>query len=132
MTASDTNPEGSEILRYPLTRAAAALNVGYNIYVLARPSSLVEGLAGQVSAETARSLTRTWAGRDLPISTLAWVGDDDLVTAAVLGRVAADLTDGVTLGLHCTGVARAKALAVTLGWASVNVAAYLVDRSRRR
>lgn len=118
-------------MSFPLTRAAAAATLAYNIAAIARPHALVTGLNGQVTDEQARLLTRTWFGRDVPISGLALLGRPDAVPVAAGLRIAADLTDAAVLGIACTGSARTKALGVTLGWAAVNAVAVTIDRRRR-
>lgn len=115
---------------YPLTRTAALLTAAYNVSAVARPQSLVSGLDGQVSLDEATLLTRTWAGRDLPVTAVA-LADQRALPAAVALRIVADLTDATVLGLRCTGTARRKALGVTLGWAAVNAVCYLTDRRLR-
>lgn len=113
---------------YPRTRAIAALTAAYNVFAIQRPDALVEGLGGQVTEASSKLLGRTWAGRDLPLAALVLAGPSHLRPAAVALRIVGDLTDATVLGIHTDGTPRRKALGVTLGWAGITAAAYVLDR----
>ena len=119
---------GGALKLYPRSRLAALATAAYAGYAIAQPEHLHTALPGDVSPQESRRLAHTYAGRDLPISLVGLLGPGALVPVAVGLRVAADLTDAATLGSSTTGGNRVKVLAVTLGWAAVNVAALQADR----
>lgn len=113
---------------YPLTKTLALVSLGYVTVMALQPERLTRQLGGQVSESEAQKLTKTWAGRDLPVCALALAGPDSAVPTAVGLRIAADITDAVTLGTATTGRARTAVLAVTGGWGVAQLAAFLIDR----
>ncbi|MDO5504535.1 MAG: hypothetical protein Q4G67_15330 [Actinomycetia bacterium] len=113
---------------YPLTKTLALVSLGYVTVMALQPERLTKQLGGQVSESEAQKLTKTWAGRDLPVCALALAGPDSAVPTAVGLRIAADITDAVTLGTATTGKARQSVLAVTGGWGVAQLAAFLIDR----
>ena len=113
---------------YPRTRLAALATLGYTGYALARPEHLHTGLPSHVTPRESRRLAMTYVGRDVPVSLLGVLGPAPAVPVALALRVAGDLTDATALGTTTSGTARAKVLAITLGWAAVNLAAYAADR----
>ena len=119
---------GGALKLYPRTRLVAAATVAYAGYALAQPEHLHTALPGDVTPQESRRLAHTYAGRDLPIGLLGLLGPGALVPVAVGLRVAADLTDAATLGSSTTGSNRAKVLAVTLGYAALNLVAFKADR----
>lgn len=113
---------------HPLTKTLALVSVGYVTVMALTPERLTKQLGGQVSRSEAEHLTKTWAGRDLPVCALALAGPDSTVPYAVGLRIAADITDAVTLGTATTGKARTAVLATTGGWGLAQLAAFLIDR----
>jgi hypothetical protein len=80
-------------------------------------------------------LARTYGGRDLAVSALAiFGGTPHTVRTAMLARIAFDLSDAALLSREAGNRpearpdARAKVLAVTLGWAGLNALALLAAR----
>lgn len=117
---------------YPLTKTLALVSLGYVTVMAAQPKRLTTQLDGQVTSAEAEHLTKTWAGRDIPVCLLALAGPDSAVPVAVGLRLAADVTDAVTLGTATSGAARSKVLATTGGWGVAQLAAFLIDRRLRR
>jgi hypothetical protein len=117
---------------YPLSRAMSAATAAYGVYALKRPAHLAELMeADPRQRDFYRTLARAYGVRDLAISTVGVLGPDPAVRWAVRSRVAGDLVDCVTLGLRASDrLVRAKVVAVTLGWAALNVAALRWDESR--
>jgi hypothetical protein len=104
---------------------------GYGAFAALQPRHLATVL--EVPASQAPAFDRmayTYAGRDLAISGLALVAKrPNLVTAAMVLRIAGDLSDALVLGAGTDKPdVRKKVLAVTLGWAALNAAALVADR----
>lgn len=117
-------------MRVGLLRTVGAATAAYGLAVtawpalLAKPSGLVD-TRGRTEPRTRTSL-RPLAWRDAASGAammLAPAGGA-LRTAALL-RVAADLGDAVLLGATLPRSTRAKAVAVSVGWASLSVAGLL-------
>ncbi len=103
----------------------------YGAYALLEPRHL--GRA--VTSVTARQaeydvLAYTYGGRDLAISAVGALGRSPrTVTAAMLIRIACDVSDGLILSARAEDdQTRQKLLGVTLGWAALNSLALLRDR----
>lgn len=117
--------------RYPLTRATHALTAGYGLYALVKPDHLQNGLEDQAGERLGTDrLSRTYAGRELPVTLLGIFGPPSVVPLTVALRVANDLTDAAVLGSTTTGTVRKRILGITLGWAALNAAVYAVDVRR--
>lgn len=119
-------------MRY--SRALSALTAGYAVYCAVKPRHLADALEvpEPEAAETDR-LARTYTGRDLPLAAIAMLSRDPvLVRTAMKLRLAADLTDATVLGTTTSGAVRAKALAVTLGYGALHVAALAADARSAR
>jgi hypothetical protein len=112
----------------PRTRLAALATAAYAGYALAQPEHLHRLLPGEIAPQESRRLALSYAGRDLPISLLGVLGPAPVVPVALALRLAGDATDAATLGSTTSGNARTKVLAVTLGWAAVNLVAFAADR----
>ena len=114
----------------------SAATASYGAYALATPRHL-----GRFLTDDRRSqgdfdlLAQTYGARDLAISTVGMLGRSErTVTAAMLIRVACDVSDGLLLSAKAQDdEARAKVLGVTFGWAALNLLALARDRrvSRR-
>ena len=118
------------------SRLMSAATASYGAYALATPRHL-----GRFLTDDRRSqgdfdlLAQTYGARDLAISTVGMLGRSErTVTAAMLIRVACDVSDGLLLSAKAQDdEARAKVLGVTFGWAALNLLALARDRrvSRR-
>ena len=115
------------------SKLVSALTALYGVFALVKPRHLADGLeAPAVRAPAYDRLARTYAGRDLSISSLALASSTPAVVDSMMVlRIAGDLADAAVLGSTATGKVRAKVLAVTLGWAAVNTAALVADRRSR-
>ena len=116
------------------SRLLSALTALYGLFALARPRHLADGIeAPTAQAPAYDRMAYTYAGRDLAISGAALLSSDrNVVTTAMLLRIAGDLSDAAVLGTRSSssGV-RAKVIGVTLGWAALNTAALVADRRSR-
>ena len=117
----------------PLSRLMSLLTLSYGVYALVRPRHLgrqMEAPEGQLPVYD--QMAHTYAGRDLAVSTLGILGRGPaLVTASMALRIAGDVSDAAVLAVAAPRPqVRAKMLAATLGWATLNVAALVVDRRR--
>lgn len=119
---------------YPLTKALAVATLGYSAWVVASSDSLRAQLDDPVDWQRPASrLAYTYAGRDVPISTLALLGGTQGARTAALLRIAGDVTDAVTLGTTASSsAARTKAAAVAAGYGVLNALALVLDERRRR
>ena len=106
---------------------------GYGAFAAVRPRHLATGIeAPAVLAPAYDQMAYTYAGRDLTISGIALASrNPSVVTAMMALRILGDLSDATILstGTSKPGVQR-KVLAVTLGWAALNLAALMADRRR--
>ncbi len=116
---------------YPLTRATHALTAAYGAFAVVKPDHLQNGLEDQAGDRVGTDrLSRTYAGRELPVTLLGIFGPASIVPTTVALRIANDLTDAAVLSSTTTGKIRTRILAVTLGWAAVNAAAFALDTRR--
>ncbi len=119
-------------LGYPLTRATHVLTAAYGLYALVKPGHLQNGLEDQAGERLGTDrLSRTYTGRELPVTLLGIFGPPAVVPTTVGLRIANDLTDAAVLGSTTTGRVRRRILGITLGWAAVNATAYALDVRRR-
>ena len=85
--------------------------------------------AGPSEHDALARIARGYGVRDLAISALTLLGPS--ATAIRIGaglRIAGDLTDATLLSVRTdSGKVRAKVLAATLGWASLNTVALVRD-----
>lgn len=79
-------------------------------------------------------MARTYGARDLAVGALGAFGKSEkTVTAAMLLRIAMDLSDAAVLSREAEDEsAKQLVLGVTIGWATLNALALLVDRRRAR
>ncbi|MBQ0864156.1 hypothetical protein KBZ21_02550 [Streptomyces sp. A73] len=122
-------------MRVGVLRAVGAVTACYGVVVaarpqlLARPSGLVDE-AGR-TAEATRTSLRPLAWRDAAGGlALVLAPEGPALTTAAWLRIAADLGDAVLLGATLPRAARAKAVAVSVGWGALSVAALCADRTR--
>ncbi len=73
-------------------------------------------------------LSRTYGVRDLASTALLFTPERSLVRAGMALRIAGDLGDCAILGASTADTdVRRKLVLITLGWAALNAAAWLVD-----
>lgn len=123
-------------MRVGLLRVVGVATAAYGAAVtlkpelLAKPSGLVDA-AGRTAAHTRTSL-RPLAWRDAASGiALALAPEGAALRTAAWVRIAADLGDAALLGATLPREARAKAVAVSVGWGSLSVAALCHRRDRR-
>ncbi|NYD41410.1 hypothetical protein [Nocardioides panaciterrulae] len=122
-------------MSFRLSRLMSTATAGYGAFALARPAHLPDALQADKSDRSGLELlARTYGVRDLAISALGVFGRSErTVRAAMLMRIAMDLGDSALLATRTRDDAvRRKVLAVTIGWASLNTLALLVDARRAR
>lgn len=113
----------------------SASTLTYAGYALARPRHLGEFMT---SAEPRQAeydlLAQTYGARDLAVGMLGLLGRSErTVTAAMLARIAFDLSDGLLLATRAEDdETKAKVLGVTWGYAALNTVALLADRRRAK
>ncbi len=107
----------------------SAATAAYAVYALVRPSHLHRALQAPESSRTAHDrLARTYGVRDLATSALVFSGRDSLARAGMALRVVGDLGDCAVLASSTPDQdVRRKVAAVTVGWATLNSLAWLVD-----
>jgi hypothetical protein len=116
-------------MSWTLSRTMSTATAAYAVFALLRPDHLHRALEAPESSRTAHDrLARTYGVRDLATSALVFSGRDSLARAGMALRVVGDVGDGVVLSTSTPdpGVRR-KVAAVTLGWATLNAIAWLVD-----
>jgi hypothetical protein len=122
-------------MTYTWSRLMSAGTLTYAGYALTRPRHLG---AFMTSAKPRQAeydlLAQTYGARDLAVGTLGLLGRSErTVTAAMLARIAFDVSDGLLLaGRAEDDETRAKVLGVTFGYAALNTVALLTDRRRAR
>ncbi|MEW2457406.1 hypothetical protein [Streptomyces albus] len=115
-------------MRVALLRAVGVATAAYGIAVTARPRLLAvpSGLTdeqGRTAEHTLISL-RPVGVRDAASGlALALAPEGPALRTAALLRIAADLSDAVLLGATLPHPARAKAVAVSVGWGALSLAA---------
>lgn len=103
----------------------------YGVYALIDPRHLGRALtANEPSQREYDLLALTFGGRDLAISAVGVLGrSPHATTAAMLVRIACDVSDGLILAARAEDDAtRQKVLGATFGWAALNTLALLHDR----
>jgi hypothetical protein len=102
-----------------LGTAAYGVAITLSPEILARPSGLLVG--GNVRPPIA-ALTRSVGVRDVTsAAALALATPGPAMTALTAARVAADITDAISLSRVAPQQQRAKVLAVTCGWAALQI-----------
>jgi hypothetical protein len=120
-------------MSYPLSRTMSSLTAGYGAFALARPDHLGKAIgAARQDMAGLNLLARSYGVRDLGISSLGILGrSPGAVRAAMLLRIAMDLGDAALLSTKVeSDRARTKVLAATLGWATLNTLALVLDARR--
>lgn len=121
--------------RYRLSRMVSLGTVGYGIFALARPRHLGRFMSTSPSVQQEYDVVaRAYGARDLAIGALAVLGrTPPVVRTAMALRIAMDLSDAAILSPRTPDDAtRNKLLGLTVGWASVNALALVVDHRRAR
>ena len=109
----------------------SAATLTYGGYALAQPRHLGGFLTSNKPEQaTYDVLATTYGARDLAVAALGLLGRSErTVSAAMLARIAFDVSDGLILSQHAEDDdTRQKVLAVTFGWATLNALALLRDR----
>lgn len=112
----------------------SAATAGYAVFALAKPRHLGNALTKSPLKQPEYDLVaRMFGPRDLALSALALLAPSPLARDhAMVARVVLDLSDAAMLTPEArTKTAKAKVLAATLTWASLNVAAIVADRKDR-
>lgn len=120
---------------YPLSRLMSASTLAYAGYALARPRHLGEFMTAAEPRQAEYDLlAQTYGARDLAVGTLGLLGRSDrTITAAMLARIAFDVSDGLLLAARAEDDdTKAKVLGITWGYAALGAAALLADRRRAR
>jgi hypothetical protein len=120
-------------MTYPLSRLMSAATASYGVYALTSPRHLGSAVDARNAADY-DLLARTYGARDLAVSTVGLLGrGDGAVTAAMLVRIACDVSDAALLSSRAADQqSRQKVLGVALGWGVLNTLALLIDRRRAR
>jgi len=122
-------------MTFALTRFMSTATASYGVYALVNPRHLGNLLTSDRKKQDSFDvLARTYGGRDLALSAFGIFGrSEKVLTAAMLLRIAMDLTDAAVLSREAeSDEARTMVLGATLGWASLNALALMVDRRRAR
>ena len=107
----------------------------YGVYALVDPRHLGRALTDNEPHQADYDvLALTYGGRDLAIGALGMLGRSPrTVTAAMVLRIASDVSDGLILSARAEDDAtRKKVLGLTFGWAGLNLLALLRDRRTAR
>jgi hypothetical protein len=120
-------------MTFPLSRLMSTASASYGVYALADPRHLGRVLDPKHAADY-DLLAQTYGARDLAISSVGVFGKGrKTVTAAMVIRIACDVSDGLILATRAPDQqTRQKVLGVTLGWAALNALALVTDRRRAR
>jgi hypothetical protein len=113
------------------SRLMSAASATYGGYALSTPRHLGRFLTDDRKSQGDYDLlARTYGARDLAISAVGLLGRSErAVTAAMLIRVACDVSDGLLLAPRAKDEdTRAQVLAITFGWAGLNLLALARDR----
>jgi hypothetical protein len=122
-------------MTYTFSRLMSASTLAYAGYALTTPRHLGEFMT---SAEPQQAeydlLAQTYGARDLAVGTLGLLGRSErTVTAAMLARIAFDVSDGLLLASRADDdETRAKVIGITWGYAALNTLALLADRRRAK
>ena len=114
-----------------LSRVLSAATGAYGVFALVNPRHLGAVLTDDRQQQQRYDLIATTYGfRDLAVSAVGVLGrSPQAVRTAMVIRIGCDLSDAVVIApLAQSTRSRQKVLAATLGWASLNAIAVLVDR----
>ncbi len=115
------------------SRVLSAATLGYAVFSLVKPEHLGKAMESDAFEQpTYDTIARVYGVRDVVIGGLGVIGTPRAVRTAMGLRIAGDLADAVVLSTRApNGKVRTKVLAVTLGYAALNVAALVRDRRAR-
>lgn len=116
------------------SRALSVATGAYAVFALVKPRHLGAAMTDDPQEQQPYDLVaRTYGGRDLAVSAVGVFGrSPGSVRAAMLVRIGCDLADAALLAPRAgSATAQRKVLAATLGWATLNTLAVLVDRDER-
>lgn len=122
-------------MTYALSRLMSTATASYAGYCFVRPEHLGQALGADKHEQPGYDLLANVFGvRDLAISTFGILGRSDrTVRTAMWIRILCDVGDGVVLASRTDDEqARAKVLAATLAWGSLNFLALHADKRRTR
>ena len=121
-------------MEYPLTKALAVVTLGYSAWVVTSADTLRTQLDDPADwQKPASRLALTYAGRDVPISTLALLGGAGApAPRPSCASPATSPTRSRSAHDRLLGVRRKKAVAVAAGYGVLNALALVVDERRRR
>ena len=122
-------------MSYPLSRMMSAATVSYGAYALAEPRHLGRFMTDNEPQQAEFDLlAQTYGARDLTVGALGMFGRSErTVTAAMLARIAFDVSDGLLLSAKAEDEeTRNQVLGITFGYAALNALALLADRRRAR
>jgi hypothetical protein len=121
-------------MSYPLSRLMSAATATYGGYALYEPRHLGRALTSNpVEQSSYDTLAYTYGARDLTVSALGVFGSERTVRTAMTVRIVCDVADGLILSARAgDDDTRVRVLGVTLGWASLNTLALLIDRRRAK
>jgi hypothetical protein len=112
----------------------SAATTSYGVYALVEPRHLGRALTNNPKQQADYDvLARTYGARDLAVGAVGMLGSERAVKAAMLIRIAADVSDGLILSAKAKDDdTRSLILGVTFGWATLNALALVVDRRRAK
>jgi hypothetical protein len=116
------------------SKIMSAATASYAVFALVKPRHLGKALTKSPLKQPEYDLVaRMFGPRDLAVSALALLAPTAAAREqAMIARVVLDLSDALMLSREArTTGAKAKVLAATLTWASLNVAAIRADRQGR-
>jgi len=122
-------------MSYAWSRIMSTATASYGVYALVDPRHLGRALTDDEPRQADYDvLAQSYGARDLAISALGVFGRSPrTVTAAMLLRIACDVSDGVILSARLEDdKTRQKVLGATFGWATLNTLALLRDRRTAR
>lgn len=122
-------------MTYPLSRMMSLATAGYASYALVEPRHLGRFLVtGKKEQRAYDSVAMTYGARDLAISSVGLLARSErAISAAMVIRILSDIGDGLLLASRVDDdETRAEVLAVTFGWAGLNLVALRRDRRAAR
>ena len=120
-------------MTFALSRLMSTATASYGAYALVNPRHLGD-FVDPAHARSYDTLAQTYGARDLITSVIALKGrTEKTVTAAMVIRILSDLSDAAILSRKgADDETKQKLLGVTIGWASLNALALVIDRRRAK
>ncbi|WP_148615570.1 DUF4267 domain-containing protein [Nocardioides rubriscoriae] len=122
-------------MSYALSRLMSTATASYAGFCFVRPEHLGEAMGADKHEQPGFDrLAEVFGVRDLAISAFGMLGRSDrTVTTAMWIRICCDVGDGVVLARRADDdQTRAKVLAATLTWGTLNLLALRADKRRAR